>query len=79
MNHEHKSEITNESVEDAKDGHPFLPSIAGLAIKTLLAKVTSAETRKYNPEMEVIQINPNARKGLNIIGLKAAFYEKLDL
>ena len=49
MKNEHKSEITEETVTEAKDAHPLLPSVIGLAVKTLLKKVTSAETERYNP------------------------------
>ena len=57
MKNEHKSEITEETVTEAKDDHPLLPSVIGLAVKTLLKKATSAETERYNPELEVVFIS----------------------
>lgn len=53
LKHENKLEITKETVADAKESHIYLPSIVGIAVKTLIAKVTTPEVRKYNPEMEV--------------------------
>ena len=61
MKNEHKSEITEETVTEAKDTHPLLPSVIGLAVKTLLKKVTSAETERYNPELEVVFISYKSR------------------
>ena len=68
MKNEHKSEITEETVTEAKDAHPLLPSVIGLAVKTLLKKVTSAETERYNPELEVVFISyKNGIKKSNVI------------
>ena len=53
MSHDNKLEITKETVSDAKDSHPFLPSVIGLAVKCLIEKATTAEVRRYNSEMEV--------------------------